>query len=382
MIILAIICNFLQLSTADVNGGVACAACSLLVGLGVHLTQVHDTGFPEAVNDLICESLGSPLQEACKQLLDEFGPEIVDGIYKNYTPDMICLTLGLCSVDEGRDFCHLFPVPEDFDPNDMPSPPGRFTARLNRSTKDAVDDLRAMPEFSAICDIIDKFADKHLPLKDDDNDRFSDINTLRGAYWRGRDCNDSDPDVYPGRKPVDFDQDKDHNCNGIFGKDEDTNQAYEEAFCSGSNPRGIINLGDSASAHFRVPGSYFEAASLSKETFKDVKLLLTNEFDWPMLSWITGNMDNEWPTSVQGPTDSLYKLMLERNRCIKDDYQNIAVNGARSGTMNEIVEGIARNAETDNPLLVVLSLIGNDVCNGKEDTKASMTTEEEFYNNT
>ena len=61
-----------------------------------------------------------------------------------------------------------------------------------------------------------RFADQHLPLKDDDNDRFSDINTFRGAHWRGRDCNDSDPNVYPGRKPVDFDQNMDYNCNGIF----------------------------------------------------------------------------------------------------------------------------------------------------------------------
>merc|ERR1712168_810156 len=50
--------------------------------------------------------------------------------------------------------------------------------------------------------------------------------------------------------------------------------------------------------------------------------------------------------------------------------------------MNEIVKGMARNVQTDYPLLIILSLIGNDVCNGKEDTIASMTTSEEFYANT
>ena len=75
-------------------------------------------------------------------------------------------------------------------------------------------------------------------------------------------------------------------------------------------------------------------------------------------------MENEWPVSVQGPTDSLYKQLYEQNRCIKNDYQNIAVNGARSRKMNEIVQGMARNVHTDYPLLVILSLIGNDVCNG------------------
>ena len=64
------------------------------------------------------------------------------------------------------------------------------------------------------------------------------------------------------------------------------------------------------------------------------------------------------------------------------DYQNVGVNGARSGAMNETIKyGLARNQDTDYPLVVFYALIGNDVCNGHNDTLADMTTPEEMYAN-
>lgn len=38
--------------------------------------------------------------------------------------------------------------------------------------------------------------------------------------------------------------------------------------------------------------------------------------------------------------------------------------GADSNEMREIVKSLSRNPKTDQPLLVFLSLVGNDVCNG------------------
>lgn len=40
----------------------------------------------------------------------------------------------------------------------------------------------------------------HLPVVDLDSDRFSSIETLRGGDWRGKDCNDDNSEVYPGRE--------------------------------------------------------------------------------------------------------------------------------------------------------------------------------------
>jgi hypothetical protein len=50
----------------------------------------------------------------------------------------------------------------------------------------------------------------HLPLVDDDKDRFSTIGTLRGFHWRGKDCDDTKADVYPGRAETSYGPAVDH----------------------------------------------------------------------------------------------------------------------------------------------------------------------------
>ena len=107
----------------------------------------------------------------------------------------------------------------------------------------------------ALCD--------HKPLQDHDGDRFStkESRRLRGSDWRGYDCNDKRDDVYPGRKtyPLDFEkfQDLDHNCNGISGGN--SSGLYEDMFCANSSPRGLVILGDSATAHFHIPPQWITA---------------------------------------------------------------------------------------------------------------------------
>jgi acyloxyacyl hydrolase len=72
--------------------------------------------------------------------------------------------------------------------------------------------------------------------------------------------------------------------------------------------------------------------------------------------------------------------MLQRNRCVHRDYQNIGVNGARTGAMKEkIVYTLSRNQTFDQPLLLFHALVGNDVCNGHPGDPG--TTTQEFYNN-
>jgi len=78
-----------------------------------------------------------------------------------------------------------------------------------------------------------------------------------------------------------------------------------------------------------------------------------------------GFSENKWPHSISGPVDSLYLRLSEMNRCIHRDYQSIAVNGARSSNMEDTMHGLARNQAMDYPMIVVLALVGNDVCNGQ-----------------
>ena len=82
-----------------------------------------------------------------------------------------------------------------------------------------------------------------------------------------------------------------------------------------------------------------------------------------------------------GPTRSLYSRLFDLDHCNHRDYQNIAVNGARSGAMTHIMKALSRDPKNDVPLLTIYSLVGNDVCNGHPDTIAHMTTVEEMYTN-
>ena len=50
----------------------------------------------------------------------------------------------------------------------------------------------------------------------------------------------------------------DHDCNGISGMDE-SGVSYEDKFCSGTERRGLVILGDSATAHFHLPPAWLTA---------------------------------------------------------------------------------------------------------------------------
>ena len=128
---------------------------------------------------------------------------------------------------------------------------------------------------------------QHVPVFDQDGDLFSNYGSLRGHNWRGRDCDDTSNATFPGRLDSDITQDT--NCNGIFGVDPTNNIPYEKQFCEGTGQMGVAILGDSATAHFRIPPNYFTAANLSYSTFAHLLTNAENELDFPMLSWSTGH---------------------------------------------------------------------------------------------
>ncbi len=55
-----------------------------------------------------------------------------------------------------------------------------------------------------------------------------------------------------------------------------------------------------------------------------------------------------------GPANSVYKRLMQRNRCIHRDQQNISVNGARTGATMNVNKTLSRNQTTDSPLLVFI----------------------------
>ncbi|OXB54641.1 hypothetical protein ASZ78_001808 [Callipepla squamata] len=55
--------------------------------------------------------------------------------------------------------------------------------------------------------------------------------------------------------------------------------------------------------------------------------------------------------------------------------------GASSRNLLSLIKSLARNQLLDNPAIVIYATIGNDVCNGNQDTLAHMTTPKEMFSN-
>lgn len=200
---------------------------------------------------------------------------------------------------------------------------------------------------------MDRFGNQHDPPFDLDNDTFSDISTFRGYNWKGADCNELNPHVYPGRKTGN--KMLDHDCNGIFGRAEN-GKLFEEMYCQKGKRFGVAVLGDSAGAHFSIPEKYFNVSMIQKGTYKDFLARVADELDLPHESGYTGH------TQTPYFSHSVYKYLREWNLCNNNDYQNLGVNGGSSGNSEGNIKAMKRNPTEDYPLIIFMELIGNDVC--------------------
>eukprot|EP00058_Branchiostoma_floridae_P008751 XP_002594239.1 hypothetical protein BRAFLDRAFT_65090 [Branchiostoma floridae] len=340
-----LICIFLALlplaragKVRDANGGTNCAVCTVLVGIVEQLAQVYDEGAVDALERL-CSFLPEQLQAPCRAGAEVFAPYIAEAIYNKETPDVVCHAIGFCKVDPGHQACHIFPPPK----------------RERRGFADICD----IPGIKEICDIFDRAFSSHLPAEDLDKDGFSTMK-ISINQWSVL----------------------------SQGLDSETGLPYEDVLCNGTEPRGMILFGDSIGAHFHLPPQWFEAKSLNPDgvlpegshvwltSLANGSLLYANVHDriHPL-----GHMNNTFGEVIKGPVDSIYMRLRERNRCNHRDYQNIGVNGGRSGSMNStIVRSLVRNRISDYPAIVNIELVGNDVCNGHPDTLSHMTKPKDF----
>ena len=362
------------------NGGTTCAGCSIVVGLVEQLAVLYNASVSEAL-EMFCSFLPGGFRVACDALVEEYGPAVIKLLEAAETPDVVCYGIGLCKR-ETKEMCHLFPLPKAYRKPEVMKYVIDDVMRRAEAVKGRVfafPDLCKLPLVDEICKIIDRFGDDHLPIDDVDGDYFSDLPTFRGTSWRGKDCDDFDAKVYPGRYSTD-DAIIDSNCNGVYGVEPASGMTYESLWCKGTKQMGTVVLGDSVGAHFHIPPQYLTSRDLSVDVFKDISFILENEFDWPMLSASTAFTNVTWK-DISGPVNSTYEIFRHINRCNHRDYQNIAVNGARSSSMaDNIMKSFARNADVDNPVSIILELVGNDVCNSHHDT-SHMTTPEEFADN-
>jgi acyloxyacyl hydrolase len=349
------------------GGGTNCATCSVLVSLIEQLAVIHDKEVEQVVDE-ICDLFPEEVAGLCTYLVDTYGDQVIKYLTMKNTADEVCLNMGVCTDPT----CRMYPPSPHF-PRNTPK-------KASQPEATSTECSTYPQEAQKLCEMIVRLADQHEPFEDHDHDLHSSINELRGADWRGRDCDDLDGTMYPGRKNTDKSALIDHNCNGIHGVDPITRRTYEDEFCSGTQPRGVAVVGDSAGAHFSIPPSWLNASEITKGTYSDLISILEDELDWPMRSATTGWVTSPDNTTV--PIDSIYLRLVEHNRCNHRDYQNVGVNGCRSGSMQDnVIHSLARNQTQDHPLLILFELIGNDVCSGHPNYWDTMTTPEEFHDN-
>ncbi|PVD20558.1 hypothetical protein C0Q70_18714 [Pomacea canaliculata] len=313
--------------TRGVNGGVDCATCFVIVSLVEQLGEIHNESVVNSTARL-CSYLPGKYQQFCKEFVDAFGPILFKLIEDDANPDRVCASLDFCRTDPGRQSCRVFsPHSTAFEESVLR---GRdiIAKHDHHHLWHLGINFCELPGIKDICLILERVFNNHVPMVDSDVDLFSTYPTMRGASWRGKDCNDLNSNIYPGALPIDGDHLEDSNCNGIY------------------------------------------------EAFKHLDFIIENEIDWPEMSTASGHGFNNWTEVIQGPIDSLYLRLWQRNHCNHRDYQNIGVNGADSFSMvKPIMESLARKQQTDQPLVVIYALVGNDVCNGHtDDTFAHMTT--------
>ncbi|XP_013408747.1 acyloxyacyl hydrolase [Lingula anatina] len=369
-----------------INGGFTCATCTVALGLVEQLAGIHNETVAMSLERL-CTYMPLQYQVYCKLGIQYFGPIIIELFENNETPDVICHSLKLCYTEKGSDTCHLFPEPKHGLHKGIKRGQERMKRHLIQTfEKDLANillrkfDICSLPGLKYLCDYLERIFDEHQPGEDLDGDGFSIISTLRGSSWRGKDCHDLVADYHPGARPVDSDRKRDSNCNGIYGVDPESGQPYEDKFCSETGSIGVVTLGDSVGAHFHAPPQWFTPSEITKDTFANLSFVIENEGDWPQLSASTGYKNISWPI-ISGPTRSVYHRLKLRNRCNHRDYNNLAVNGANSFDLQKYQKRFKRHIQRDQPALVILELVGNDVCNHYPDTLKHMTTTEDMQKN-
>jgi len=111
---------------------------------------------------------------------------------------------------------------------------------------------------------------------------------------------------------------------------------------------------------------------MHNHSFHDLLPRIADELDIPQESAYTGHTNTEYATH------SIYKHMRQWNICNNNDFQNLGVNGGKSGNTWGNAKALKRDQKNDHPMLLFLELIGNDVCGSSID---GMTSPEEFKKN-
>jgi len=336
------------------SGGYNCVLCTVLVSQSIVAAAANSEAVDVFIEKDLCRIFKAPLKQLCVSFVANYGAVIINALKNNASPDEACREAKLCDNPK----CNLYPhkkfsmtFSENWDPlfdEDI------ILSGIHGFTFDPWQELLK---------ILENFSNNHRPDIDLDNDTFSAVTAqVRGFHWKGKDCNDANTKIYPGRKvnPT-KDPTVDYNCNGIYGKDNKTQVDWKTKLCGNSSQMGYAVIGDSAGAHFSLPASWFNGSEWKEGTFDDFATRGLDEFDLPHYSGWTGYIND----SAAIPSRSIYQYLYQRNKCNFRDFQNAGINGADSYKEIEYIkQAFKRDQQNDYPMLVFLELIGNDVCSG------------------
>jgi len=344
----------------DFGPNFQCFVCTLLLTTVEQYAQIHQLNIDDFLMHGFCKLFPTSVRSTCQGLINQYGAQIIASLLKNASGDIACRSIKICSNPQ----CNLMPTNRT---NTL-----KFSENVDNYLKNPIQ----YPGVSPLDWIETKT--NHTPQYDLDGDFFShNTGELRGYHWRGRDCDDLNAKVHPGRKTDPYNGGGiDYNCNGIKGKDSKTGKTYKDSLCANSGQLGVVVMGDSAGAHCEIPPAWVNASQWNENTFANVAALVEDEIDLPHMSAYTGYLD----VGTTGPVSSIYKKLLERNKCNFRDYQNIAVNGASSIDTLGNVMALSRSQQDDHPVLAFLELIANDICDHRT-TFDAMTTPEQFRKN-
>jgi len=346
----------------DFGPNFQCFVCTLLLTTVEQYATLHQINIDDFVMKDFCNFFPKGVRATCQGLVNQYGAQIVASLLKHSSGDQACRDIKICSNPK----CNLMPQNKT---NTLKSSGNWENYKGNPALlyheASSPFDLRAGKT-------------NHTPQYDFDGDFFSQtVGELRGYHWRGRDCDDLNAKIYPGRKTNPFPGgSSDFNCNGIKGANPKTGKAYKDELCENSGQMGVVVMGDSAGAHCEIPPSWVNASEWNSTTFANIGPAVEDEIDLPHMSAYTGYMD----VGNTGPVSSVYKKLLERNKCNFRDYQNIAVNGASSIDSLGNIMALSRSQQDDQPVLAFLELIANDICDHRP-TFDAMTTPEQFKTN-
>jgi len=198
-----------------------------------NIIKYQEEPIDQFLNTMCAKYLPPGPAEACQYVIDNYGPlsthtafplinshqltiifiAVLALLRAQAGPDDLCHALGLCTNTS----CRLFPKNSEF----------KISAKLYSQIDAYKQKASKEDPWQWISDLIKKVFQEHKPLVDIDNDSFSTLDILRGSNWRGKDCNDLNSQVRPGKKSYPSAPTVDYNCNGISGADPLTAKPYK-----------------------------------------------------------------------------------------------------------------------------------------------------------